>query len=322
MAIINCPECNEKISSTVNQCVHCGVKITVCPECEKIYTEHPGICQDCGYVFNKETVYYQSESTKEQKLTAPELRKNWKADNLLHTIIEYSNTVLSVLVWGMIVFIFIRFFSWVASLSTLESMLAADGVQDTINTCIVICTIFIISQQIVKEIKPTVTSTMLATWSSAKGISLLDVIKNTFSKDGNKVVKSEKEKNDKDLRMVINAAFLSSNYLDKNSQIIFHTVVSFFICVSDIIMCAFVLHNIEIAMKEWLKVAMYGGEGWKFSMIENWWQFIVFFSLLLVQIMCKEIINTIMDKKRIQWFEKTMPLESKENKKYAVSIED
>ena len=53
MAIVICPECNEKISSSVSQCVHCGAKITVCPECGKIYMDHPNTCAECGYILKK-----------------------------------------------------------------------------------------------------------------------------------------------------------------------------------------------------------------------------------------------------------------------------
>ena len=53
MAIIKCPECEEPVSSTTNQCVHCGYKFTVCPECGKIEQGEISVCKNCGYEIKK-----------------------------------------------------------------------------------------------------------------------------------------------------------------------------------------------------------------------------------------------------------------------------
>ncbi len=49
MALITCPECGGQISSTVNNCVHCGAKIKVCPECGEFIVGENKQCSKCGY---------------------------------------------------------------------------------------------------------------------------------------------------------------------------------------------------------------------------------------------------------------------------------
>ena len=71
MAVINCPECNEKISNTVKQCVHCGASIVICPECGTAFVEGVKLCTECGYEFKKknEQSTIKKESKNEQEGT-------------------------------------------------------------------------------------------------------------------------------------------------------------------------------------------------------------------------------------------------------------
>ncbi len=51
MAVTKCPECGEKISTSVKQCIHCGCEIRVCPECGMMHKSAVDICEECGYSF-------------------------------------------------------------------------------------------------------------------------------------------------------------------------------------------------------------------------------------------------------------------------------
>ncbi len=53
MALINCPECNGKISSVAESCVHCGCKTTVCPDCGEIHAGEKEACSACGFNLKK-----------------------------------------------------------------------------------------------------------------------------------------------------------------------------------------------------------------------------------------------------------------------------
>ena len=321
MAIIHCPECNEKISSTVSQCVHCGVKIAVCPECEKIYAEHPDKCSECGYVFNEKTVKVEKHEKKEEVFTATELKRRWKSENPIHYIVEYADLVLTIIGFAFMAIALIKFSSWSKS-SGLDSLISANDIFDTTKTLYVISAIFLILSEICKEIEPSLTSAMLSTWVGIKKISFLEAIKNTFSADYSKTVEEEREKSDKDLRSVIDTAFFSNDYLSRNKRIFSHAISAIIFTISEILFFTFIIHNFEIIFKaEILKSEALGIDGWSFSMIENWWQPIVCVVLVVVRYFYKKFVKGQMDKKRMEWFEKNLP-DCEENKKYAISVDE
>ena len=53
MAIIKCPECGGSISSTAENCVHCGFRFKVCPECGAASEKSDEMCKSCGFRFVK-----------------------------------------------------------------------------------------------------------------------------------------------------------------------------------------------------------------------------------------------------------------------------
>lgn len=48
MAIVNCPECNEKVSDEAKICPHCGVSLNHCKECGSIVPPNVKTCPCCG----------------------------------------------------------------------------------------------------------------------------------------------------------------------------------------------------------------------------------------------------------------------------------
>lgn len=63
MALTSCPECGGKISTSVDQCVHCGCKITVCPVCGKVYINYPNFCGECGHNFDSNQIVLEPYTT-------------------------------------------------------------------------------------------------------------------------------------------------------------------------------------------------------------------------------------------------------------------
>lgn len=74
MAIIICPSCGGKISTTRTTCIHCGYKLEakkVCPECEESIDANASECPVCGYIFNHSedniSILTEKETKKETK---------------------------------------------------------------------------------------------------------------------------------------------------------------------------------------------------------------------------------------------------------------
>ncbi len=76
MAIIICPSCGGKISSTRKTCSHCGYELKatkVCPECEETIEENTKECPVCGYEFDSASVENvpEAEPVKENEVAPP-----------------------------------------------------------------------------------------------------------------------------------------------------------------------------------------------------------------------------------------------------------
>lgn len=323
MAIINCPECNEKISSSVNHCIHCGAKIAVCPECEQIYASHPEKCSSCGYVFKSDASSDANAQKAQEKLTAPELKRKWKSENFFNVIMAYSNNILSVIGLAVMLFVSIKVVLFASNMSAFNAISTYNEALETIKSGFIVAAIFFILSGIADEIKLTLTGSMLATWAGLKGISLIEVIKNTFAADYSKTVEKEKAKNYKDWRDVVDSAFLSNDYLSKNKQILRIAIAIILYTVASIFLAVFMWHNIEIFTdSEALKQLGLSAEGWSFSMIENWWQLIVFVALRIVIGIYKAISGAPIKQRKIEWLEKTIPEAKEKGIKNAIVDDD
>ncbi len=106
MAIIACPECGGKISSTSNKCIHCGCSIQVCQECNAVHMQNVSVCSNCGYKFAIE---------QEKKLQPMEIFNKWKSDNIVNVFLSYDNyisAIFNVLATILLVVAIISFVQW------------------------------------------------------------------------------------------------------------------------------------------------------------------------------------------------------------------
>lgn len=93
MALVKCPDCNERVSSTAEKCVHCGCSLSVCPDCGKVSPGGTDFCSSCGFNFKK--------AEKKKRVGAfKEFLDYWKAnrpgDSLFSRIIPIIFAVMGV----------------------------------------------------------------------------------------------------------------------------------------------------------------------------------------------------------------------------------
>lgn len=88
MAITNCPECNGKISTTVDQCIHCGCKLAHCPECGITVIQGVQACPECGAAIEAPaTPVAQAEAPAKENIAS--LFNKWKQ---LNPVLAYFGT--------------------------------------------------------------------------------------------------------------------------------------------------------------------------------------------------------------------------------------
>lgn len=66
MALIQCPICQKNISSSSDECIHCGVKLKTCPECDTVLTDEAEVCGECGYQFNVQSNVTEKEDVQQE----------------------------------------------------------------------------------------------------------------------------------------------------------------------------------------------------------------------------------------------------------------
>ena len=72
MAIIICPECGGKVSTTLKECPHCNYRFNdtkICPECGEEIDINLSKCPICGFVLENEVSEIKPVPIKEEKLT-------------------------------------------------------------------------------------------------------------------------------------------------------------------------------------------------------------------------------------------------------------
>ena len=87
MALFECPECGNMVSTTADHCPNCGMVFTVCPECGQVIKGEATQCPNCGAKLTK------NEPVQEQK---PEQSSTQQTTNDIN--VDY-NTVKLVDIW-------------------------------------------------------------------------------------------------------------------------------------------------------------------------------------------------------------------------------
>ena len=86
MAIVICPSCGGKVSSTRTTCMHCGYEFTAkktCPECEETIDYNVRECPICGYEFNDVPITVDGNNTAYKSIDGVLYSKDGK------TLIQY-----------------------------------------------------------------------------------------------------------------------------------------------------------------------------------------------------------------------------------------
>ena len=274
MAVINCPECNEKISNTVKQCVHCGASIVICPECGTAFVEGVKLCTECGYEFKKknEKSTIKKESKNEQEGTqfdAEQLESKVKESEPKWSFIDLLELLCAVVPGLLCLFVFFLISNWSDSP---ERMLTYIDVQKTCTIVMVISAILFVGEAIFNVINEKNTMQKFINTSRAKQTELHKVIENTLIIDYSKKKPEYADDQADSLKKILNAEIYDK---DQSARPRFKNWVAVvIICKAVFCLCLFLFlqHNIGIYMtKELFKADMLNIPGWSWTSVERWW---------------------------------------------------
>ena len=307
MAIILCPECQGKISDTVNQCVHCGAKITVCRECGSVYTANVETCTNCGFVFQSKV----KVEKKEIKVpSANELTESWYQSSPLSKIAFKKNKVIKRVMDALLIiaFIIITLGCFVLDGYFSESNMYIFGVY----ICMILLGVFTILGTIFDGIKVYLSRNAFSKWCSNKKIGINTVILPSLKTNFDALSTSEAKIELKALKMCVETSFHTYDYANRYNAVavrVFETLIE---CVAHVLLLSFFFKNIDILFEYGLKL----------SAIENWSLLIISLVLLLVSGVLATVAENSEEKVRSQWFCKNFPAYSELYNKYITKQDD
>ena len=297
MALTTCPECKEKISTTADQCIHCGCKLQSCPECGMVLMKGTETCPECGYTFvrkvhdeqPKKEQFKEEQPQKEQpkKQNTQEPKQNpfallisgWKKVSgalVLLDIMDNITFALSML--GIVATFIIGFF-----------VIKNTDAEATI-FILVICWFLIypfdILHDIFSTIKPLIRSKSLWSFAQKNQFSIQECTTAGLTKKVASMESSEKRKHLKNVQTAMNAHYYHEVSGAVPSSIFLGIIDSIIDALSTPFLVGFIIINIENVMEARTFLA--------FDVYECFWMLI----LAVVLFVVKKIISKTVEKKQ------------------------
>ncbi len=301
MAIISCPECQGKISDTVNQCIHCGAKIKICAECKSVYTDPVKTCSNCGYVFD-DTDFTVSAEAKTEAKNSKDLVSKWNNN------VPFINVVFKLwnfLEIGSSLFLLLA----ILKLTGWSDPFEADSVLSGIKTYLAFAIVFFIVGSAEKLYSPSLKGVMMSNWCRSNGLNLKTAISNGIQTDFDAIPLKDAETELDSLGQCIKAAFYTDENTSRSKLMGLRILPLAVSLVSAILLYSFLTKNVEIYMRaELMKSDILNIPGFEFSMIENWWLAIAaaVIYIVIVPILEKYTGNT--EESAIEaWFVQSFP---------------
>ncbi len=302
MAIINCPECGEKISDTAKRCVHCGVSITVCPECNNIYMNDPVVCPSCGYEFvsvSKSAKHIEGEEIS----SAGEVMKKWQVSEPFYTYL-FKPWIWILFISAAVVLLGIA----VILLLTWDNILTMSSTMKNVKTLIVFAAIFYALFAAYSPLGEHLKYILLAKWCGRKGVKYENVISNSLKMDFDAMSVEAASEELGGLQWTISAASYAKNPIQRAKRQ--NTAIFMTICgiVEALFLGLFLSKNAEIFMAaRVVESDILGIKGFEFSMIKDWWMLIVFAIGVLAYKISDMYFDKIAERERANWTRKNLP---------------
>ncbi|MCH5155105.1 MAG: zinc ribbon domain-containing protein [Clostridiales bacterium] len=157
MALIDCPNCGNKISDSAVKCVHCGCELSICPDCGNVEAGENTICSKCGCILLNQVANSKSNVAEQPNDTSAEdidiVYNNWKKDapvsSLLYRIIYKSKAYISVLA-VIVLFVVLAVVVWLiyklGQAEKIQQLMDYRGVLSTVKSLLILLVIVFVLQ--------------------------------------------------------------------------------------------------------------------------------------------------------------------------------
>ena len=308
MAIISCPECGEKISDSVKQCIHCGVNIVTCKECGKIYTKAVHTCSECGYVFQETS----APSPKNECKSSKNVIAKWEEGNILrkfyyHGYISIALIILSVIFLGIAA---ITLFTW-------SDILKTEDTFSRIKTLIVFSALFYVAKYIYDYFGNYFKIISLSHWIAQNKIDTKSILHFTINQDFDSMTLDEASAELSGCQWCLRGMAFSKNVLLRTNYQKYLTIQTCLSAVVAIFIAIFCAQNTETYMAaEILQSDILDIPGFELSMIENWWMLIVAAGAFVANYFMDKYAEKLLEKGEKDYIQQMLPDCKERYKKY------
>lgn len=182
MALIKCPECSEQVSSTAAQCVHCGCKYTVCPECGKIHVGEFAVCPECGFrikAHKTEPFAAKNKTANNNSDYGTDVIGAWQRRSTTDKLVMKSIKIANIFLYALFVILFaiaaIVIETW--DDSSLEALFNVKAIYDNSHGLIITGCIVLALSPLVKEAGILYSSVMCGAWLRKNQIDAAPYVK-------------------------------------------------------------------------------------------------------------------------------------------------
>ncbi len=227
MALIKCPECGNQISSSSNQCIHCGCKFTACPECGNVAVGKLSVCPQCGFSFKKSDNITEHENSE----LDGDLFKLWQkaspADGIVIKILKIVKIVAYILPLAFLLGLIYSFIKW-QNVDELEKIVTLGKTKDTMRTMLIFACIFgtadVLSETAIKSYIKLRCSSWIRQ-SKIDGVTYLKI-------HGNDIVDTTEIEN---YQLFAEAVYYADKFKHKN--IIYVKLIIYLLCAAALFAC-------------------------------------------------------------------------------------
>ena len=325
MAIIRCPECEENISSTVQQCVHCGAKIRFCPECESVFAGDIANCPNCGYVFEKASQASATQTSVPPK-NDPEDPENLSRANIttikttwflekpmrqyLSKIISVILNVIVAISSAIAIFLYYKCTKSILSFKwELDMQILAAQTLQKITPLLICAMVAYIIEAVIKRMLGMWSLSDFSVWIKQKKLTFDGILKNSYNEDTHGETEQAKTEKSKVQNFVINAKLFAENSAHRSRTIAYQTLQSVMDGMTRFFPFLWMILNAEVLMNWTIEKRLweigYHNQPFgdlKFSIMENNWMLVVTGVLMVIDFIIS-YISDFNEQKRYKKFE-------------------
>jgi len=259
MALINCPECGEQVSSSAEKCVHCGCSFVVCPECSKAYI--PGDSKKCPYCgYDNKNVFLDKKDNPTKANYSKDVFTVWQekneSNNLVAKYLLYANLFLYFLIFILLIIAYVTIDRW--NSKSLDALLQVKDVRDKADRLIAGICIIGALVPILENVYRLYMHISCANWLETKKIDITPIVKSMYSR----VDLTDNKKNN-NFENTSTAAYLSIVPHDKTLKYARTIVIVVFSVVIAIFFNSFLSQNVE----SFLVSKMYENSAFEFKYV-------------------------------------------------------